>query len=53
MSSGANDQVNFMQFSIFLDHDWGMLRYIRVDHMFFLSNSFNRPAMVLFQQLRN
>ncbi len=48
MNSGFNDQANFIQFSIFLDHDWE-----RVAVSPCWPNSFNRPTMVLFQQLRN
>ncbi len=47
MTSGFNDQANFMQFSKLFPHDLGKLRGIHFDYKLLKPNSFNRPTMLL------
>ncbi len=51
MSNSANDLATVLQFAAYRDHGWG--HCIQDAHMFLNANSFNRPTMMFFQQLRN
>ncbi len=51
MCSGANDQAKTLQARATMVGN--MLHCIQDDHMFLEANSFNRPTMKFFQQLRN